>query len=69
MQYNELISAYKKVHETNPDSPNDLFDFCQKLYVSGQLSSQNYRKLREVLHEKGATSAHDTEEIESNQMV
>ncbi|MEQ6388233.1 YppF family protein [Bacillaceae bacterium S4-13-58] len=64
MQYNELVSAFKKVHQTGPDSPNSLFDFCQKLYIYGQLSSQNYRKLRKVLHEKGATSAHDTEEIE-----
>ncbi|GGD17862.1 hypothetical protein N780_03510 [Pontibacillus chungwhensis BH030062] len=63
MHLEELLQSYVKEFNQQPDSPNELLDYCQRMYVNGELDFHSYRQLFQHLHEEGATSSHN--EIET----
>ncbi|MFC0524814.1 YppF family protein [Pontibacillus salicampi] len=58
MHLEKLSEAYQREKGHEPETANQLLDYCQHLYVNGTLDSQSYRSLFQLLHEKGAQSSH-----------
>lgn len=59
MLINELMNTYELEKEQSPESTNDLLDFYQGKYVTGEIGIYYYRKVYNYLHEEGATSVHE----------
>ncbi|MBY7143081.1 hypothetical protein KFZ56_08430 [Virgibacillus sp. NKC19-3] len=57
--WDELKNTYENEREQSPESTNDLLDFYQGKYVTGQISIHYYRKAYYYLHEEGAISVHE----------
>ncbi|MBO8156244.1 MAG: hypothetical protein H0Z32_07295 [Bacillaceae bacterium] len=58
MTVNQLISEYVNQRNQQPESVNDLLDFCQQQYIRGNLHIEDYYSLFKELHEQGAVSAY-----------
>ncbi|KGX92662.1 hypothetical protein N781_15190 [Pontibacillus halophilus JSM 076056 = DSM 19796] len=61
MRLNELEAAFKERKEHSPRSADELLDYCQHQYMSGNLEVNSYRQLFQKLTEKGAHSSHEQE--------
>lgn len=64
MHLQELIQSYEKEREDQSPTPDQLLDYCQHLYINGELDSSSYRQLFQQLHDEGAQSSHkETETV------
>ncbi|MEN1970353.1 YppF family protein [Lentibacillus sp. N15] len=59
MQLYELAQAYEHNRGVAYQSINQLLDFYQQKYISGDIDITTYQEVFHVLHEQGATSSHD----------
>ncbi|MUK90139.1 hypothetical protein GMD78_17335 [Ornithinibacillus sp. L9] len=59
MLVNELITVYESERKESPRTLNDLLDYFQKKYISGEIDIKSYRDIYNFLHQQGATSAHE----------
>ncbi|WP_026905711.1 YppF family protein [Paucisalibacillus globulus] len=59
MLINELISNYETDRKEAPKTLNDILDFYQNKYISGDIDIKVYRDIYNFLHQQGATSAHE----------
>ncbi|UJL47603.1 hypothetical protein KFZ58_06980 [Virgibacillus sp. NKC19-16] len=57
--WNELKHMYEIEREQSPESTNDLLDFYQGKYVTGEIGIHYYRTVYYYLHEEGAISVHE----------
>ncbi|APC47484.1 YppF family protein [Virgibacillus halodenitrificans] len=59
MLINELITAYKEEKDRLPTSMNDLLDYYQQKYITGEIDIAYYRETYYFLFKKGAVSAYE----------
>ena len=59
MLKNELVTEYEAVRKETPKTLNDILDYFQWKYITGEIDIKTYRDVYNFLHQKGATSAHD----------
>ncbi|WP_100011440.1 YppF family protein [Lentibacillus sediminis] len=59
MMLNDLLAAYEIERHHGPDSLNDVLDFYQKKYISGEIDIISYRNIYYYLNKEGAESAHE----------
>ncbi|RBW67700.1 YppF family protein [Bacillus taeanensis] len=54
MLLSQLIDQFSNVKQQQPTNPNELLDFLQKQYVSGEYCLKQYYFLFNELHKQGA---------------
>ncbi|MFD1850044.1 YppF family protein [Oceanobacillus bengalensis] len=59
MHIHDLVDRYIKERKYSPDSINDILDFYQQKYISGEIGLNNYKSIFSYLHKQGAISAYD----------
>ncbi|MYL32270.1 hypothetical protein GLW08_05805 [Pontibacillus yanchengensis] len=63
MRLVELSHAYKQEKGHEAETADQLLDYCQQLYIKGEIDYPSYRSLFQRLHEKGAESSHSETEL------
>ncbi|RKQ32604.1 YppF family protein [Oceanobacillus halophilus] len=61
MLIHDLVDKYMTERNYTPETVNDLLDYYQFLYVSGQIDIKRYHRIFACLHKQGATSAFEYE--------
>ena len=59
MLINELILNYETDRKEAPKTLNDILDYYQNKYISGEIDIKVYREIYNFLHQQGAISAHE----------
>ncbi|MFC2949948.1 YppF family protein [Virgibacillus sediminis] len=59
MRIAELLDAYELEKTHAPESFNDLLDYYQQKYISGEIDIIMYRRIYSCLDAEGAVSAHE----------
>ncbi|MBP1969016.1 hypothetical protein J2Z83_001119 [Virgibacillus natechei] len=59
MLMNEIMDAYEQEKKRSPKTTNDLLDFYQNKYITGDININYYQRIYHCLREKGAISAHE----------
>lgn len=59
MLINELVTDYEMERRESPKTLNDILDYYQKKYITGEIDIRFYRDVYNYLHQQGATSAHE----------
>ncbi|GAA0447493.1 MAG: YppF family protein [Bacillota bacterium] len=59
MYIDQLIQMYQHERNQSPNSMNDILDYYQKKYVTGEIDIVMYREIYSFLKIQGASSAHE----------
>ncbi|WP_226037684.1 YppF family protein [Aquibacillus saliphilus] len=59
MDLKNLISLYTYERNHEPNSIDQLLDFCQQIYIRGEIDIYQYRIFFQHLHNDGAISCHE----------
>ncbi|GIO25729.1 YppF family protein [Ornithinibacillus bavariensis] len=59
MLIHELITIYEAERKESPKTLNDLLDYFQRKYIAEEIDIKSYREIFNLLHQEGATSAHE----------
>ncbi|SHG22511.1 YppF family protein [Ornithinibacillus halophilus] len=59
MLIQKLVTEYQRERNQEPNTLNDLLDYYQKKYITGEIDVKDYREIYDFLHQQGATSAHE----------
>ena len=62
MELQELINLYHEERHHEVTSVDELLDYCQLLYIRGDIEVCNYRHLLKALYKEGAISCHELSE-------
>lgn len=69
MLIHDLVDRYTKERKYSPDSVNDILDYYQHKYISGEIDLKSYKQIFAYLHRKGATSAYEIEETYTKEYI
>ncbi|MFC3040642.1 YppF family protein [Virgibacillus xinjiangensis] len=59
MRITELLDAYELEKNHAPETFDDLLDYYQQKYISGEIDISKYRRIYSRLNAEGAVSAHE----------
>ncbi|OZU87972.1 hypothetical protein CIL03_14820 [Virgibacillus indicus] len=59
MPIGKIAVDFKIERKASQTSVNDLLDYYQKQYITGEIDIKDYHQIYSYLHKQGAVSAHE----------
>lgn len=59
MPIEKIAIDFKMERRATAASINDLLDYYQKQYITGEIDIKDYHQIYSYLHKQGAVSAHE----------